>query len=135
MLDWKTLKHQLALANAVFRKMFGLTLKGNHVKTGNPTTFELQLMDCFTCVDGALALKLPSGKLIKSHLNPPKPPANDPVPATPPIPEADLVPATPPIPVIPPDTKTVYHLPCRMDNIMHPEDSLLVVGDHPPPSR
>jgi hypothetical protein len=77
MLDHKTLKHKLALVNAIFRKTFGLTLKGHHVYTGNPTTFELKLMDCFTNVDGALALKLPSGKLIKSYLNPPKPPANE----------------------------------------------------------
>jgi len=43
MLDCKTLK-----GNAIFRKTFGLTLKGNHVYTGNPTFFELKLMDCFT---------------------------------------------------------------------------------------
>jgi len=73
MLDQKTLKHKLALANAIFRKTFGLTLK-NIVRTGNPTTFELQLMDCFTYVNGALTLKLPLGKFIKSYLNPPKPP-------------------------------------------------------------
>jgi len=57
MSEWKTLKHKLAL------EAFGLTLKGNHVKTGNPTVFELKLMDCFTYVNGVLTLKLPSSKL------------------------------------------------------------------------
>jgi len=69
MSNWQTLKHKLAMANAIFRKMFGLTLKGNVLRTGNPTVFELQLMDCFTYVDGVMKLKLPSGKLIKSYLN------------------------------------------------------------------
>jgi len=67
------LKHKLALANAIFRKAFGLTLKGKHVYTGNPNVFELQLMNCFTYLDGVMTLKLPSGKLIKSNLNQPKP--------------------------------------------------------------
>jgi len=69
MSDHQTLKEKLALANAIFRKTFGLTLKGNVVSTGKPNIFELHLMDCFTYVDGALALKLPSGKIIKSYLN------------------------------------------------------------------
>jgi len=55
------------------RKMFGLTLKGKHVRTGNPNVFELKLMDCFIYDDGVMTLKLPSGKLIKSYLNKPKP--------------------------------------------------------------
>jgi len=41
MSNWQTLKHKLALANAIFRKMFGLTLKGKHVYTGNTNNFEL----------------------------------------------------------------------------------------------
>jgi len=44
--EWQTLKHKLALVNAIFRKTFGLTLKGDYVKTGD-TVFTLQLMDCF----------------------------------------------------------------------------------------
>jgi hypothetical protein len=74
------------------------------VRGGNPTFFELQLMDCFTYVDGVLMLKLPSGKLIKSYLNPPKPPA----PVADPVGlghKDNPIPATPPDPVIPPDTK------------------------------
>jgi len=67
--EWQTLKHKLALINAIFRKTFGLTLKGKRVYTGNPNVFTLELMTCFTYVDGAMALKLPSGKLIKSLLN------------------------------------------------------------------
>jgi len=71
--DRQTLKHKLALVNAIFRKTFGLTLKGNLVKGGNPNVFTLKLMDCFTYVNGVMTLKLPSGKLIKSCLNKPKP--------------------------------------------------------------
>jgi len=70
MCKWQTLKHKLALANIIFRKTFGLTLKGKHVRTGNPDVFELKLMDCFTYVDDVMTLKLPSGKLIKSYLPP-----------------------------------------------------------------
>jgi len=69
----QTLKSKLNLVNNIFKKMFGLTLKGNVVKGGNPNVFELKLMDCFTYVDGVMVLKLPSGKLIKSYLNEPKP--------------------------------------------------------------
>jgi len=71
--DRQTLKSKLNLVNIIFKKTFGLTLKGKHVKTGNPNVFTLQLMNCFTYVDGAMTLKLPSGKLIKSLLNGPKP--------------------------------------------------------------
>jgi len=60
-----TLRSKLNLVNAIFKKTFGLALKGKHVKTGNPNIFELQLMNCFTYVNGVMALKLPSGKLIK----------------------------------------------------------------------
>jgi len=69
----RTLRSKLNLVNAIFKKTFGLALKGKHVKTGNPNVFTLQLMNCFTYVDGVMALKLPSGKLIKSYLNQPKP--------------------------------------------------------------
>jgi hypothetical protein len=132
MSDHKT-KHKLALANAIFRKTFGLTLKGNVWRVGNPTTFELKLMD----VDGALRLKLPSSKLIKSYLNPPKPPApvadpaglghEDNPAATLLGPLVPPVPVIPPDPVVPPDTKPLapmYYLPQRM--LMHPEDSPLL---------
>jgi len=71
--DWQTVNHKLALANAIFRKMFGLTLKGHCVKTGNPNIFEIKLMDCFTYVNGVMMIKLCSGKLIKSNLNQPNP--------------------------------------------------------------
>jgi len=71
--DWQTLKSKLNLVNTIFKKTFGLTLKGKHVKTGNPNVFELKLMDCFTYVDGAMMLKLCSSKLIKSNLNQLKP--------------------------------------------------------------
>jgi len=54
--NWQTLKHKLALVNAIFRKTFGLTLKGNVVKGGNPNIFELKLMDCFTYVDAKVVL-------------------------------------------------------------------------------
>jgi len=93
MSNQQTFKEKLALANAIFRKTFGLTLKGQCVKTGKPNTFELHIMDCFTFVDGAMTLKLPSGKLIKSYLNPPAPlnpvglgHKDDPVPVLPPVP-------------------------------------------------
>jgi len=69
----QTLKSKLNLVNTIFKKTFGLTLKGEHVKTGNPNVFELKLMDCFTYVNGVMMLKLRSGKLIKSNLNQPKP--------------------------------------------------------------
>jgi len=75
MSNQQTLKHKLALTNAIFRKTFGLTVKGNVVRGGNPTVFELLLMDWFTYVNGVMMLKLPSSKLIKSYLNSPKPPA------------------------------------------------------------
>jgi len=101
----QTFKHKLALVNAIFRKTFGLTLKGKHVKTGNPNVFELKLMNCFTYVDDAMALKLPSSKLIKSNLNQPKPVA--------PVAEAPL------------DTKPI-DLPRGMDNIAHPDDDTLL---------
>jgi len=71
--DWQTLKSKLNLVNAIFRKTFGLTLKGNVIKGGNPNVFELKLMDCFPYVDGVMMLKLRSSKLIKSNLNQPKP--------------------------------------------------------------
>jgi len=44
-----------------------------YVKTGDTYVFTLELMNCFTYVDGVMMLKLPSGKLIKSYLNQPKP--------------------------------------------------------------
>jgi len=42
-----TFKEKLALTNTIFRKTFGLTLKGHCVKTGKPNVFELKLMNCF----------------------------------------------------------------------------------------
>jgi len=45
--NWQALNHKLALANAIFKKIFGLTLKGKHVRTGKPNVFELKLMNCF----------------------------------------------------------------------------------------
>jgi len=84
-----TFKQKLGLANTIFRKAFGLTLKGKRVKTGKPFTFELHLMDCFTYVNGVFMLKMPCSKLIKSMLQPlPKsmvPLIDDPT-ATPPVP-------------------------------------------------
>jgi len=94
--------------NIIFKKTFGLTLKGEHVKTGNPNVFTLQLMDCFTYVDGAMALKLPSGKLIKSLLNETKPLA----PEVPQVPEE-----------VQPDIKPI-NLCHVVDNIAHPDDGL-----------
>jgi len=85
--------------------MFGLTLKGNHVRTGDTNVFELQIMNCFTYVNGVMMLKLRSGKLIKSNLIQPKPLA--------PVAEALL------------DSKLI-DLPCCMDNIAHPDDSPLL---------
>jgi len=104
----QTLKSKLNLVNIIFKKTFGLTLKGKHVKTGNPNVFTLQLMDCFTYVDGAMALKLPSGKLIKSLLNKTKPLA----PEVPQVPEE-----------VQPDIKPI-NLRCVVDNIAHPDDGL-----------
>jgi len=112
-----TLKHKLALANAIFSKTFGLTLKGKHVKTGNPNVFELELMNCFTYVDGVMALKLPSSKLIKSNLNQPKPLFAE-VPQVPEGPPEDLLEA-------PLDIKPI-DLPRGMDNIANPEDDTLL---------
>jgi len=101
----QTLKSKLNLINTIFRKTFGLTLKGEHVYTGNPNVFELKLMDCFTYVNGVMMLKLHSGKLIKSNLNQPKPLA--------PVGEAPL------------GTKPI-DLPHGMDNIVHPDDDTLL---------
>jgi len=94
----------LALANAIFKKTFGLTLKGKHVKTGNLNVFELKLMNCFTYVNGVTMIKLRSGKLIKSNLNQPKPlaPVGEPLFTL--MPEAPI------------DTKPI-DLPCGMDEI------------------
>jgi len=111
MSNWQTLKHNLALANAILRKTFRLTLKGNSVRTGNPTVFELQLMDCFTYVNGVTMLKLPSSKLIKSYLNQPKPlaPVGEPLFTL--IPEAPLVPVLPPVPEgLPENPPEIKHL-------------------------
>jgi len=133
MSEWQTLKHKLALANIIFRKTFGLTLKGRHVRTGNPNVFEIKLMDCFTYVDGVMTLKLPSGKLIKSNLNQPKPLAPE-VPLVfegPPASKTLLVPEVPPEGL--PDIKPIdpmYNIPCLMDNIVHPDDSPLLIW-HP----
>jgi len=71
--DRQTFRSKLNLINAIFKKTFGLTLKGKFMYAGNPNVFTLQLMNCFTYVNGAMALKLPSSKLIKSLLNKPKP--------------------------------------------------------------
>jgi len=106
----QTLKSKLNLVNIIFKKTFGLTLKGKHVKTGNPNVFTLQLMNCFTYVNGVMALKLPSGKLIKSLLNVPKPLA----PEVPQVPEE-----------IQPDIKPI-DLPCVVDNIAHPDEDTLL---------
>jgi len=108
------LKSKLNLVNIIFKKTFGLTLKGEHVKTGNPNVFQLQLMDCFTYVNGVMTLKLPSSKLIKSHLNKPKPLA----------PEVPQVPEGPPEEA-PLDTKPI-DLPRVVDNIVHPDDDTLL---------
>jgi len=83
------------------------------VYTGNPNVFTLEFMTCFTYVDGVMALKLPSGKLIKSHLNKPKLQFM----------EVPQVPEGPPEEA-PLDTKPI-DLPCGMDNIAHPDDTLL----------
>jgi len=108
--DRGTLKSKLNLVNAIFKKTFGLTLKGERVYTGNPKVFELKLMDCFTYVDGTMALKLPSGKLVKSHLNKPKLPA----PEVPQVAEE-----------IQPDIKPI-NIHCLMDNIAHPDENTLL---------
>jgi len=65
-------------------------------------------MDCFTYVDGAMALKLPSGKLIKSLLNETKPLA----PEVPQVPEE-----------VQPDIQP-KNLRRVVDNIAHPDDGL-----------
>jgi len=108
--DRQTLKHKLALVNAIFRKTFGLTLKGKYVKIGDTNVFTLQLMDCFTYVNDVMTLKLPSGKLVKSHLNTPKPP----VPEVPEVPEE-----------VQPDIKPI-NLHCVVDNIAHPDEDILL---------
>jgi len=113
----QTLRSKLALANAIFKKMFGLTLKGNSVRTGNPNVLTLKLMDCFTYVDGVMALKLPSGKLIKSYLNQPKPLFTK-VPQVPEGLPEDLLEA-------PLDIKPI-DLPHAMDNIADPDDDTLL---------
>jgi len=109
--DRQTLKHKLALVNAIFRKTFGLTLKGEYVKTGDTNVFTLELMDCFTYVDDMMALKLPSGKLVKSHLNAPP----EEVPEVP-----EEVPEE-----FQPDIKTI-NVRRLMDNIGHPDEDTLL---------
>jgi len=108
--DRGTLKSKLNLVNAIFKKTFGLTLKGEVVKGGNPNVFTLKLMDCFTYVNGAMAFKLPSGKLVKSHLNKPKLPA----PEVPQVAEA-----------VQPDIKPIK-VRRLMDNITHPDEDALL---------
>jgi len=56
----QTLKSKLNLVNAIFKKTFGIALKGKCVRTGGTNNFTLQLMNCFTYVDGAMTLKFPS---------------------------------------------------------------------------
>jgi len=113
--DRQTFRSKLNLVNAIFKKTFGLALKGKVVKGGNPNVFTLQLMDCFTYVDGAMALKLPSRKVIKSHLNKPKPPVPEEVPEVP-----EEVPKE-----VQPDIKPI-NLRCVMDNIAHPDEDTLL---------
>jgi len=103
-------RSKLNLVNAIFKKTFGIALKGKVIKGGNPFVFTLQLMNCFTYVDGAMALKLPSGKLMKSHLNKPKPLA----PEVPQVPEEAQ-----------PDIKPI-DLSCVVDNMAHPDDGTLL---------
>jgi len=110
----QTLKSKLNLVNEIFKKTFGLTLKGEHVKTGNPNVFTLKLMDCFTYANGVMMLKLPSGKLIKSHLNKPKPLFTE----VPQVPEGLPEEATL-------DTKPI-DLRHGMHNIEHPDDDTLL---------
>jgi len=110
----QTLKSKLNLVNAIFKKTFGLTLKGNVVKGGNPNVFTLQLMDCFTYVDGVMMLKLPSSKLIKSHLNKPGLLFME----VPQVPEGLPEEA-------PPDIKPA-DLPRVVDNIAHPDDDTVL---------
>jgi len=112
----QTLKHKLALVNAIFRKTFGLTLKGEYVKTGDTNVFTLQLMDCFTYVDDVMTLKLPSGKLVKSLLNKPK----QEVPEVPQVPEVPEVPEE-----VQPDIKPI-NLRRVVDNIAHPDKDTLL---------
>jgi len=108
-------RSKLNLVNAIFKKMFGLALKGKCVYTGNPNVFTLQLMNCFTYVNDVITLKLPSGKLIKSLLNMPKPPA----PEVPQVPEE--VPEE-----VQPDIKPINF--CHvMDNIAHPDEDTLLL--------
>jgi len=64
-----------------------------------------------------MALKLPSGKLIKSNLNQPKPLFTEVLQVPEGLPE-DLLEALL-------DTKPI-DLPCGMDNIAHPEDDTLL---------
>jgi len=110
----QTLKSKLNLVNAIFKKTFGLTLKGKVVKGGNPNVFTLQLMDCFTYVNGAMTLKLPSGKLVKSLLNMPK----QQLPEVLQVPEVLQAPEE-----IQPDIKPInFH--CVVDNIAHPDNGL-----------
>jgi len=71
-------------------------------------------MNCFTYVDGAMTLKLPSGKLIKSHLNKPKPQ----------VPEILQVPEGPPEEALL-DIKPI-DLRRLVDNIVHPDDDTLL---------
>jgi len=92
-------------------------------------------MNWFTYVDGVMTLKLPSGKLIKSNLNQPKPLA----------PEVPLVSEGPPesllvfegllasetllVSEVPLDTKPIdpmYNISHVIDNIVHPDDSPLL---------
>jgi hypothetical protein len=84
--------------------------EGKYVKTGDTNSFELKLMDCFTYVNDVMALKLPSGKLVKSHLNKPKLPA----------PEVQEVPEE-----VQPDIKPI-NVRCLMDNIAHTDEDTLL---------
>jgi len=115
--DRQTLKSKLNLVNAIFKKTFGLALKGKRVRTGGTNNFTIQLMDCFTYVDDMMTLKLPSGKLVKSHLNTPKTPVPEEVPE---VPEVLEVPEE-----VQPDIKPI-NLRHVMDNIAHPDEDTLL---------
>jgi len=84
------------------------------VKGGNPNVFTLQLMDCFTYVNSAMALKLPSGKFVKSNLNTPKPPVPEVPEEVPQVAEE-----------VQPDIKPI-NLHRLMDNIAHPDKDTLL---------
>jgi hypothetical protein len=62
--EWANLRQKINLANAIFRKTFGVSLKAHCMRKDEANTYELILRECLVYIKGVISLKLPSGKVI-----------------------------------------------------------------------